>query len=362
MQLLAQYGGGNGRGEMLAAISTYQVNGKMLSLYAGGSGRGEKFSQFNSSQLNGKIRNLYGGSNGRGEILTAITTSQLNGDKLNLYGGGYGRGETLVAANSVDLKGSKLNLYNGGNGRGEIFTEIGSNQLNGVMTLMFLGGNGRGETVNSINTLQLDGLTASIYIGGNGKGETMIQLDNQGLPAELACFAATRDLSQIRVYWQTTKEKNSDYFTVEKSADSSNWQPMGKVNAAVNSNTLQGYQLFDTKPVDGVNYYRLKTTAMDGRFIYSPIASVFYLTGFNGTLSVFPNPAKYEFTLSLKNNKKVFTNINITLFSANGEAVLQKQNLTGNTQTINVTALPPGAYYLMVTANGEIYKVQVIKE
>lgn len=363
LKMLAQYGGGNGRGEKFTAISSNELNGKMLNIYGGGNGRGEDLTAVNSNQLNGTMLNIYGGGNGRGEDLTAVNTNQLNGSKLNIYGGGNGRGEILKAIGNNQLNGQVFNIYNGGNGRGEIANTINTNGLDGAMTLMFHGGNGRGETNAFIKTLQLDGVVASLYMGGNGRGETMFQLNNQGLPAQIGSFGAVQNGKEIKVFWQTTSEKNCDSFTIEKSVDGNNWQPIGTVPSAGNSTVTLSYQFFDVNPVAGANYYQLKTIGKDGKSFYSTVAVVYYSLAAPTTINVFPNPVKAQFTFTISGmDAKLMPRLDVNLISAGGQSVLQKKNLTGNTQTIDIANLSAGTYYLLVTINGVVSKVQVVKQ
>ena len=304
---------------------------------------------------------MYGGGHGRGEIFTAINTNQLNGDKLSLYGGGNGRGEILTTINTLQLDGNILNLYGGGNGRGEILFAANTNQLDGNMPNLYGGGNGRGEIFSAINTLQLDGVTASLYMGGNGRGEILAQLFTIPLPVKLISFGASPAGKEIKVYWQTSSEINSSFFDVEKSVDGRNWKFTGTVKAAGNSNTVLNYQLYDTHPVNGLNYYRLKSIDTDGKFTYSSVAIVHFKIGSVANITVYPNPVKYQFTLSIAGIQSI-THLNLTLVNAAGQTVLKKQDLSGNTQTINMEKLTPGTYYLMVNNKGEVSTIKILKE
>lgn len=363
LPILAQYGGGNGRGEILAAINTHQLNGRMLAIYGGGNGRGEIAKMVKTNQLNGNLLAIYGGGNGRGEIATITKTNQLNGRMLAIYGGGNGRGEILKAIGNNQLNGKILNLYSGGNGRGEIVEVINSVNLNGGITLMYRGGNGRGETNAAISTVDLEGVAASIYMGGNGRGETMFQLNNQGLPAQVTCFGALQESKQNRIFWQTINEKDCDYFTVEKSTDKKNWQPIGVVNSAVNSHSLLSYQLFDPNPVEGTNYYQLKITSKEAKCFYTEIAVINYHVAATYMINVFPNPVKSQFTFAINGyDAKTMQQINVSLLSAGGQTILQKQHLSGSTQTVDISNAAAGTYYLLVDINGVVTKVQVVKE
>ncbi len=361
-KLWSQYSGGNGRGERFVIINTFQLDGVAVDLYGGGNGRGEKSTVANTNQVDGQSVKIYGGGNGRGEQLNGINTNELSGSIVSLYNGGNGRGEILIATNTNQLDGNVIAIYGGGNGRGEVLTEINSNQADGTMTLMYHGGNGRGETQAGVATLELDGAVASLYMGGNGRGESLFQLNTLAIPAQVSCFGANLENTQVKVYWTTSSELNSDYFTVEKPGNNNEWRPVGSVTAAGNSNSLLNYQFVDTEPAEGANYYRLKITGKDGKFIYSVPATVYYNKKPVTLINVFPNPALYQFTVTINSMEKIIGNVDITMYSAGGQMVLQKQGLTGNTHTIDVTKLPAGSYYLMVNIKGQVSKVQVIKQ
>ncbi|MFH0867466.1 MAG: T9SS type A sorting domain-containing protein [Bacteroidota bacterium] len=89
------------------------------------------------------------------------------------------------------------------------------------------------------------------------------------LPIELHSFNATCVNEIVTLKWITISETNNDYFTVERSSNSAEWDPLLKVNGAGNSNTLLYYTAEDNEPLDGISYYRLKQTDFDGAFSYS---------------------------------------------------------------------------------------------
>lgn len=304
----------------------------------------------------------YGGGNGNGEVLKPATTLQLDGNVISLFGGGNGSGESDSMMYTNQLNGILVGIYSGGNGRGESDSMHYTNQLDGANLGIYSGGNGRGETDFTQNTLQLDGLVASIYLGGNGRGETMVQVSGTALPIKLLSFAANLLGKEVKVQWQTSSEINSAFFVVEKSTTGTgNWQAIGKVSAAGNSDRLLNYQFFDANLTEGLNYYRLKPTDLDGKFTYSAIAVVDSHTAIAHQIIVYPNPVKYQFTLQINGGQTV-VKLNIRLVNSAGQTVLQKQNLSGNTQIVDVSMLAAGIYYLMVDNNGEASVVKVVKE
>ncbi len=109
------------------------------------------------------------------------------------------------------------------------------------------------------------------------------------LPNELLSFTATPAGTQhVLCQWVTASEQNNDFFTVERSVDGLNFEKVGIVDGAGNSNGYLNYTFTDQEPYKGVSYYRLKQTDFDGRFSYSEIVAV----NFSGlSFMIYPNPA-----------------------------------------------------------------------
>lgn len=94
------------------------------------------------------------------------------------------------------------------------------------------------------------------------------------LPIELLSFDAKTRSEVVDLSWTTATEINNDFFTVERSIDGKIFTSIGKVKGAGNSSTKRNYKLTDTKPVNGINYYRLKQTDFDGAYSYSSVVAV----------------------------------------------------------------------------------------
>jgi hypothetical protein len=94
------------------------------------------------------------------------------------------------------------------------------------------------------------------------------------LPITLLKFNAISDGENVTCYWTTVSETNNDYFTVERSRDGLLFEEIGQIDGAGNSTTYIDYSFIDTRPHQGVSYYRLKQTDYDGKISYSSIKSV----------------------------------------------------------------------------------------
>lgn len=89
-------------------------------------------------------------------------------------------------------------------------------------------------------------------------------MTNAPLPITLINFDVSAKASQVVCNWATASESQSDYYSVERSADGSNYERIGTVKAAGNSTTIKNYQFVDFNPLYGLSYYRLRQLDTDG--------------------------------------------------------------------------------------------------
>lgn len=176
--------------------------------------------------------------------------------------------------------------------------------------------------------------------------------DENPLPIELIHFAAISNDKTIDLLWSTASERNNHYFEIERSADLQNFETIGKIYGAGNSNTVLKYQFTDLHPYNGSNYYRLKQVDYDGTFSYSDIQVGFINTNTNqNSIDVYPNPAVESITINGEFNQ--FESGQIIISSLNGVIMLNtKFDKMLNLTTLNVSDLPSGIYIIQVK-NGE---------
>ncbi len=110
------------------------------------------------------------------------------------------------------------------------------------------------------------------------------------LPVDLLYFEADLVEDQVFLSWATTSELNNDYFTIERSADGKNFEPLIRIDGNGDSEELILYESVDEWPLVGLNYYRLKQTDFDGKYSYSAIVAVKYTSVRPLSMEIFPNP------------------------------------------------------------------------
>ncbi len=181
------------------------------------------------------------------------------------------------------------------------------------------------------------------------------------LPIELVSFEAQPKNNKVHVSWTTATESNNDFFTLEKSQDGLNFEIVGTIKGAGNSNSISNYEFIDEKPFKGTSYYRLKQTDFDGEINYSGITTA-YMKEESINLIASPNPASDK--LNLNFNSYDETQTDITVFDLQGRPVISEsfKSLEGNnSKDLDILKLSPGFYYIVVQTDGNLEKTAFIK-
>ena len=179
------------------------------------------------------------------------------------------------------------------------------------------------------------------------------------LPVTLTEFTAeVVNNSMVRTDWTTVSEKNTDYFTVEKSNDQSLWREIGDLPASGNSTWEIPYTMDDPNPFMGVSWYRLRITDTDGSQTYSRPVMAVITPG--GGVAIFPNPLERGSRLTVAYPTMEPRPLVINITDMLGHVVSKIQNNTPEStpETVIETAeFPAGMYLIQVTqGNKEIFR------
>ncbi|CAF3927832.1 unnamed protein product, partial [Rotaria sp. Silwood1] len=160
---------------------------------------------------------------------------------------------------------------------------------------------------------------------------------------------------QIINSWTTATEVNTSHFNIQRSVDGKNFENAGKVDAkGFGSN----YSFTDylTNNLNSTIYYRLEVVDFNGTKTYSDIKSI----RINNTqaISIFPNPAKNNFTIT---HKTAVKNATINIVNKEGKICLSKVIEQGvNTTFINTSTLSAGNYFVVFNNGNETSKSSLI--
>jgi hypothetical protein len=157
-----------------------------------------------------------------------------------------------------------MSVYTGSIGS---LTEIAcddDNSTNGLMPYLYLTGLGVGQTIY-----------VRVWEYGGGTTGTFGILANSpvALPVELLYFEGYGYSHYNTLKWSTASEYNSDYFSLERSIDGTQWDYVGTTKATGNSTQVVNYLYVDNFRFNGFVYYKLNQFDFDGMFkTYGPIS------------------------------------------------------------------------------------------
>lgn len=178
----------------------------------------------------------------------------------------------------------------------------------------------------------------------------IVESSNIMLPVELTHFSAKPKGNIAHLTWQTATETNNEGFEIQRSPDGQNWEKIGFVEGAGNSQQEQSYAFEDPRPYQGRSYYRLKQIDFDGAFEYSDIESLRMVSDLGDShLTVFPNPVASGQEMQVYTSLEKTAGNTITLFNGWGKA-LSTYTLTDSALTIAPSAFnqAPGMYVLVL--------------
>ncbi|MFL5763288.1 MAG: T9SS type A sorting domain-containing protein [Bacteroidia bacterium] len=188
-------------------------------------------------------------------------------------------------------------------------------------------------------TVELGGAITKTFVGGGSStlisvGGTNVWTGSMGtivgpvvLPIELLDFVAKPNLNSVSVQWSTASELNNDFYTVERSTNGVDFQPVGTVDGSGTTNWVMNYSFEDISPVEGISYYRLRQTDFDNHTATFNVAAVEYHAAPDFSLTLFPNPSDGD-NVSLVINAAEQEHIAVTIFDLLGKVIYSKELIT----------------------------------
>lgn len=189
------------------------------------------------------------------------------------------------------------------------------------------------------------------------------------LPVTYLTFTALHNESDKTndLFWTTSREVNSDYFDVERMVNDRNFEWIGKVESqGINADQHTDYVFTDQKlSENGLYIYRLRQTDLDGRWVYSPTASVYVSRISRFRTLIYPNPARGRLTLQVSGD--VGFSYGCEIYNSLGQLkhkIQTSQNDTGERHDeLDISDWETGIYTVMLTLDGhrQVHKVIVVE-
>jgi hypothetical protein len=195
---------------------------------------------------------------------------------------------------------------------------------------------------NSFSTFTLANLTG----GGNP------------LPIELVDFSGKSVHDGIQLNWKTASEIRNDHFNVERSYNGKEFESFATVKGQGTTSKPTSYEILDSNPYPGLNYYRLFQTDWDGKYSYSKVISVL---NDKNNFEVYPNPT----SVANININKPFAEaraFDVLITNSFGQPV-HSQSIIDDGPSIklqNVRPLSSGLYIVILQTDRGTYKAKLM--
>jgi hypothetical protein len=208
----------------------------------------------------------------------------------------------------------------------------------------------------------IPGSSTPAYFSGAGYSMNQgMALAATPLPLKLQSFNASPQSGKTNtalLTWTATDQVNTQSFTVERSTDGKSFTAIATVAAAGNYASAKSYSFTDANAKDGMNYYRLKMTDIDGKFTYSDQVRQVKFDGTAVTnIYAAPNPTKGQFYV-----RGVAPSSTVRVLDMNGR-VLQVYNGVSQSTVLDITNQPAGVYFVQVLKDSRLLQsLKLLKE
>jgi hypothetical protein len=275
-----------------------------------------------------------GGAGGGGSIVLQVTTFIVPSScPLNISANGGAGGNVGDAA---------AHGGGGGGGQGAIIYSASLPSANITTTT----NNGLG----GLNSGSAGATSAGSGAGINNAG--VLTGLNTVLPVTIASFRAQRNGNGNDLYWSSGDVSQHLSFDIQRSVDGVSFNTIGTVDEPTGGTSTQEYRYTDHSPAPGKNFYRLMSTGLAGGQTWSAIVSI-DRSAAQQTLSVYPNPAGRQFTISLETTANPTVLVNISDLA--GKIVWSRIcQASGRLIPVSINdMLTPGIYFVSLTSNGQ---------
>lgn len=171
------------------------------------------------------------------------------------------------------------------------------------------------------------------------------------LPVELNNFEVAPHGDKVIINWQTTSEINTSHFAVERSTNGVDFDLVKYTRSHGGINTTANYQLEDSNPFFGWNYYRLKMIDLDGSYEYSAVEAIKFKA--NTSIIAYPNPVRD--VLFLQDTEWIESAVKVEIFNRNAVRIYEEDiSLDGGHLQLNINQInefPSGYYIVKITGS-----------
>ena len=216
-------------------------------------------------------------------------------------------------------------------------------------------------------THKMSGRVCNVKNGSSDKGEKLELRDYSGGDEErfqleevtqnlqntkVLSLSAAVEPNRTRIEWINNTGASNDFFQIEKlNTVTGVFETLENVKS-LSSLDMEHYVSYDTKPIEGDNFYRINAISFDGSNNFSDVQKVNF-KGLAGSLSIFPNPADEVLNIDLSNYKG--SAVSLFVYNHLGQAVITQQidKVSDGVIQIDISNQQMGNYLLRVYSKGK---------
>jgi hypothetical protein len=161
----------------------------------------------------------------------------------------------------------------------------------------------------------------------------------------------------VLLHWTTASEHDNDFFSIERSTDAEQWEVLEHVPSGGNSVVLRDYAYADLLDTQGLRYYRLAQTDLDGTMTRSATIVVDCAQRTTELLA-YPNPNNGTFTLQAGPNSNIEE---IHVLNSTGRLV-RTLPWTADIMHVDLPGLASGVYVIRAISTDRIAQLRVVIE
>jgi hypothetical protein len=181
------------------------------------------------------------------------------------------------------------------------------------------------------------------------------------LPVNWVNFTAKPAGGDVDLNWTVSANESAKTYDVQHSTDGATFKSIGQV---ANMSSVQSYSFVHTQAGEGIHYYRILETDLDGKSIYSKIVSA-SVGGGDFSIRLLNNPVVgSNLDAELEISALKAGNASLELWSLAGARVaVQMATLNAGTSRIRIplSGVPAGTYAVKIRVNDVTRVVQVVK-
>jgi len=165
--------------------------------------------------------------------------------------------------------------------------------------------------------------------------------------------------NMVQMVWVTSHETGTRIFDIERSGENLQWQRIGSISSTGNQGQSNIYDFVDSKPLAGLNYYRILQKDPDGKIKYTSVR--FISIGKNFAVTGYPNPAVSNYRVDF--SKSLGEQMQLKMVNAEGKLVMLKTAGKGSRYIdLPVASLRPGVYFVQCSgSDGNIVMLKMVR-